>query len=126
MRGHLLIEKKVRELINAKVRKPEALSDARLSFNQVLCIAEALFWKKGSDWLWESIRKLNNIRNSFSHQLTPKKYDDNIKEFFDIFKNDQFVLFVEAEKFSNRTRMVIVLNIIYGHLDKYIKKAAKN
>ncbi len=126
LRGHLLIEEKLRELITVKVKKPEALSDARLSFNQILCIAVSFYWKKNSDWLWGSIRKLNNIRNNLSHQLTLKKYEDNIKSFLDIFKNDEFVLFIEAEKFGNRTRMVIAMSIIYQHLDKFIKEPTKS
>jgi hypothetical protein len=84
MRGHLLIEKKLRELVDAKLKKTEALNEARLSFIQILCVTEALYWKKESDLLWQLIRKLNNIRNSFSHQLKPKKYDDLIKEFLDM------------------------------------------
>lgn len=84
MRGHLLLEKKIRELVDAKLKKPEALKDARLSFSQIVCVAEALCWKQKSDLLWQLIKKLNNIRNSFSHQLAPKKYDELVKEFLDM------------------------------------------
>lgn len=121
LRGHLLIEEKLRELINSKVTKPEAFSDARFSFNQLLCIAEAFYWQKNSDWLWETIRKLNNIRNSFSHQLTPKKYEDNIKGFLGNFKDDEFVKEL-GKGLGDETRMILAMSVIYRHLDKYIKK----
>ena len=51
LRGHLLIEKKLRELIDLKVERPDALSEAKLSFHQILCITEALYWENDSDRL---------------------------------------------------------------------------
>jgi hypothetical protein len=51
MRGHLLIEKKMRELVDAKLKKPEALNEARLSFIHILCVTEALYWKQESNLL---------------------------------------------------------------------------
>jgi hypothetical protein len=77
LRGHLLIEEQLRELINLKIRKPDALIEARLTFNQILCIAKALYWQRNSEWLWEGIMMLNNARNSLSHKLTREKYDKN-------------------------------------------------
>jgi hypothetical protein len=111
LRGHLLIEKKLRELMYLKVEKPDTLAEARLSFNQILCITEALYWEKESEWLWESIRKLNNIRNSFSHQLTPKKYANAITEFLSIYKPDEF---------GQGARIMLVMYAIYRKLNEYV------
>jgi len=58
LKGHLLIEKQLRELIQLESKKPKALADARLSFHQVLCLAESYYWYKGSEWLWSGIKKL--------------------------------------------------------------------
>jgi hypothetical protein len=110
MRGHLLIEKKLRELIDARVIKPDALSDARLNFNQVLCIAEALYWKEESHWLWKQIRKLNNIRNSFSHQLEPKKYDEAIRDFAEMCVENPCGL-------STKSTLVLAMYSIYKNLN---------
>jgi hypothetical protein len=114
MRGHLLIEKKLRELIDTKVAKPEALSDARLSFNQILCIAEALYWEEESNWLWQQIRKLNNIRNGFSHQLEPKKYDKDIKDFIEMCVEDPHEL-------SAKSSLVVAMYSIYKNLNELRK-----
>lgn len=109
MRGHLLIEKKLRELLNDKVVKPDALSDARLTFTQVLCIVEALYWKENSDWLWQQIRKLNNIRNSLSHQLDPKKYDEAIKEYFEMCVKS-------PNEFGKKFTIILAMYNIYKNL----------
>jgi hypothetical protein len=91
--------------------KPDALSDARLSFSQVLCIAEALCWEKESDWLWKQIRKLNNIRNSFSHQLKPQKYDEAIKDFVEMCVEDPHEL-------STKSSLVLAMYAIYNNLNE--------
>jgi hypothetical protein len=119
LRGHLLIEKKLRELIDLKVERPDALSEAKLSFHQILCITEALYWENDSDRLWQSIRKLNNIRNSFSHQLEPKKYDDIINEFLDICGAKK------PYEFSTKSTLVLAMNSIYCNLDKYVSTFIK-
>lgn len=110
IRGHLLIEKKLRELVDVKLEKPEVLNEARLSFSQILCIAEALYWKKDTDLIWQVTKKLNNIRNSFSHQLEPKKYDVLIKEFLDMCG------YKKPYEFSTKLTVVIAMHNIYRFL----------
>lgn len=124
LRGHLLIEKTLRELINSKVKKPDALSEARLTFNQILYITEAFCWEKNSDWLWESIRKLNNIRNSFSHQLTPKKYNENIDEFLSVCEDNNPDKF--GKNLSTMSRLVLAMHFIYHNLNEYIKDSTNS
>lgn len=114
MRGHLLIEQKLRELIDLKVKRPDALSDARLTFNQIVCIAESFYWEKYSDWLWQGIRKLNNIRNSFSHQLEQKNYEKIVKEFIGICRDNNTEL-------SGRSRIILAMCSVYTRLDAYIQ-----
>jgi hypothetical protein len=124
LRGHLLIEKKLRDLINLKVKKSGALSEARLTFNQILYITEAFHWEKNSDWLWESIKKLNNIRNSFSHQLTPKKYNEYINEFLSICEDNNPDKF--GKELSVESRLVLAMHFIYHNLDGYIEDPANS
>ena len=46
LKGHLLIEEQIKLIINERVRKHESLSDARLTFHQLICIAEAFSGKQ--------------------------------------------------------------------------------
>ena len=45
LKGHLLIEEQIKPIISERVKKPEALSDARLTYYQYICIAEAFLPK---------------------------------------------------------------------------------
>lgn len=114
LRVHLLVEEQLRELINLKIRKPDALIEARLTFNQALCITKALYWKKGSEWLWDGIMMLNNARNSLSHKLTPEKYDKIIHDFLKLIESisqDEF-----AKSLSGTGRLLWALMFIYHNL----------
>ncbi|WP_331343886.1 hypothetical protein, partial [Cellvibrio sp. UBA7661] len=42
LKGHLLVEELLREYVNFQFPQPKALLDARLTFQQNLCLAKAL------------------------------------------------------------------------------------
>jgi hypothetical protein len=119
LRGHLLIEEQLCELVNLKTKKPDTLTEARLTFNQILCLAEALYWQKDSGWLWEGIRKLNNIRNSFSHKLNPKNYNDLINSFLSLVEGNNPDEFYKG--LSAQARVDIAMSFIYSNLYCYLK-----
>lgn len=79
LKGHLLIEEQIKQIIDERVKKPEALSDARLTCHQAICIAEAFCPKE--QYIWEPVKKLNRIRNELAHNAEPKGLDDQIDDF---------------------------------------------
>lgn len=82
LKGHLLIEQRVRAFVEARLLKPEALGQARLSSHQLICLAESLCLPNPEPaWLWEMVRKLNSLRNSLVHELTPVDIQDRINAF---------------------------------------------
>ena len=67
LRGHLLIEELLDDLIAAILIEPMAIRDARLTFFQKLCIARGILGHQ--DHMWKPIEILNNLRNTISHKL---------------------------------------------------------
>src|SRR5687767_1101352 len=60
LKGHLLIEQKIREFLSERMLSPAALNDARLSAHQVTCLGEALTLPNAEPTrLWGVLRKLN-------------------------------------------------------------------
>ena len=80
LKGHLLIEEQVRQIIDERMKKPEALKDARIECYQAICIAEA-FCPEEHEYIWNSVKKLNKIRNELAHQTEPVGLDDRIDDF---------------------------------------------
>ncbi len=79
LKGHLLIEELVIEIVNKKVCRSESL--VNFKFYQYLSVAKSLESNKKKYWIWESCEKLNSIRNKISHKLEPTDIDKTKSEF---------------------------------------------
>ena len=80
LKGHLLIEEQVRQIIDERVKKPDSLRDARLECYQAICIAES-FFSEEQEYIWNAFKKLNKIRNELAHKTEPVGVDDRIDDF---------------------------------------------
>ncbi|MGA9998093.1 MAG: hypothetical protein WBP93_21950 [Pyrinomonadaceae bacterium] len=81
LKGHLLIEQKIREFIRERMLTPTALDMARLNAHQAICLAEALTLPNEEPKnLWSVIRKVNSLRNQLAHKLEPQDIERRVKE----------------------------------------------
>ena len=86
LKGHLLVEELLEELIWLKCRAPEYLKRARLSFAQKAAMAHALTGTNHEtglvlpDSFWPMIEALNELRNDLAHRLEGEKRDERMKK----------------------------------------------
>jgi hypothetical protein len=80
LKGHLLIEENLRELIDMKLPSPQALEDARLTTHQVICLAEAFFGPQADRWFWDILHRLNKLRNDIAHKVQPRDIAERMRE----------------------------------------------
>ncbi len=88
LKAHLVIEQLLIQMMEVAATNPEPLKDInRLQFSTRLAIAHSLFRPvaRNSDGLWALVKKLGKIRNDIAHQLRPKKLDEEIEAFVDMF-----------------------------------------
>lgn len=78
LKGHLLIEEQLRLLVDERVAKPEALTQAQLECFQVICLAEAFCAAQTHPVLWDTLRKLNKLRNDIAHKIEPSGIHDRM------------------------------------------------
>lgn len=81
LKGHLLIEELIWQLICQKVDSPEALKGTRFNFEQQICLARALIRGKANSWEWEAASALNKIRNQLAHRLQPADLEAKLDSF---------------------------------------------
>jgi hypothetical protein len=82
LKGHLLVEQRVREFVENRLLTPKALSAARLTSHQWICLAEAnCLPNPDPAWLWATVRELNSLRNSLAHNLAPTGIQERIDQF---------------------------------------------
>jgi hypothetical protein len=75
LKGHLLVEELLREILEMQLPTPLALKGnkgASFDCHQVICLVEAITpQSQNVPWIWIAAKKLNNIRNDLAHQLSP-------------------------------------------------------
>ncbi len=85
LKGHLLVEELVRELVLAKLPHSEALegdSGASFTCHQMICLAQAIASASNAlPWIWRAAKKLNNIRNKLAHRLDYTVLETNVSAF---------------------------------------------
>lgn len=70
LKAHLLFEELLRDFLKKQLRHPEAIQGARLTFTQVLKLAQALATTlEPDDWRWKALIELNRLRNSMAHEF---------------------------------------------------------
>jgi len=69
LRGHLLIEELLDNIISLHLKKPSALKDARLTFFQKMRLVQGLLGYGKDDSTLKTIKALNKLRNQISHRL---------------------------------------------------------
>lgn len=82
LKGHLLIEEMLNDILYNSSALPKYIDEAKLSFYQKVMIARS-FDPKGdaSNELWRSLEVLNSLRNQLAHHLEPKDIEDRIDKF---------------------------------------------
>lgn len=80
LKAHLLFEEQIRLIVSERVKNPKAISDAKLSFNGICAVAKSFFHKDHDPKLWESINKINSIRNHIAHNLEPKELEKKLED----------------------------------------------
>lgn len=78
---HLLVEEQIRAFLDERLPNPEALAPARLTFNHVACLAEAISREDIHTNVWAAVRKLNQMRNDIAHKLVPVRVEEQLREF---------------------------------------------
>ena len=75
LKGHLLLEETLREILVLQLPHAHAISGekgASFTCHQVICLCEALTpVSDAMPWIWAASKKLNNLRNDLAHQLNP-------------------------------------------------------
>jgi hypothetical protein len=66
IKGHLLVEERLNDMIACVVDDEARLRDARLTFFQKLCLCQAIYGDAGC---WSVARRLNEVRNRLAHRL---------------------------------------------------------
>ncbi|WP_462249235.1 hypothetical protein [Ekhidna sp.] len=69
LKGHLLIEKLLNQIIEEFVFHPEILPETRLSFYQKIHLARSISYSEQDNTMWKLVTAFNTLRNEYAHNL---------------------------------------------------------
>jgi len=96
LKGHLLVEEQLQEIIEDALSGTSMLKDARLTFYQKLKLAQCIIGKKFSEKgnfenreydFGKAAKKLGELRNKLAHHIEVPKMDLLIDNFCGYFEN---------------------------------------
>ena len=84
LKGHLLVEELLEELIASHCKNPAAL-EGDIGFSVKLKFARALTGAEELSVVWAACQKLNSLRNALAHRLEHPEAQKRLTSFFAIF-----------------------------------------
>lgn len=88
LRGHLLIEEVLDDLVTAYAFHPQYVSDLRLTFYHKLNVARAFNARHVDEPIWKAIGALNTLRNDLAHRLTSAEREERVRRFLESVRED--------------------------------------
>jgi len=87
LKGHLLIEEALEDVIGNIVAHKEIFDKARMSFYGKATLAQSMCWGQHENEMWKLIFGLNSLRNELAHSLESKIFEKNLCKYLDYHKS---------------------------------------
>ena len=119
LKGHLLVEESLDQLIGSSCPAPKYLLDARLTFAVKMRIARALTDHLLYPGYWDLIRALNKIRNGLAHKLDNPALEAALRDFMRLRQKHMGVLEdvpIDDAQDIDRERLRSDISLLIGQL----------
>ncbi len=99
LKGHLLVEQELNDILDIELRYSRALYDVKITFYHRLAIVKSIYGTPLSGGFpYDEIKKLNTLRNRLVHSLEPKDLEKHVELFLRMFENPD-----SASEFAKQT-----------------------
>jgi hypothetical protein len=88
LKGHLLIEEKLYDIISNFVFHQDALEKAKLGFYQKLHLARSLSLDESKNSMWELVLAVNSLRNKIAHKLAIEEREKPLEHLKALYKKE--------------------------------------
>lgn len=78
LKGHLVIEEHLSDIISKFVHHSSEAENAKLSFHQKVFIARSMSLKENNNEVWDLILAINSLRNDLAHSLESNKRENKL------------------------------------------------
>lgn len=114
LRGHLLLEELLDEVLRTWLKDPSVLPDTRLTFHQKMKLSQGIISGGRNGFTWKPVDLLNQIRNRISHRLSPHDLELKIDEFLKcVYPEDYSEISSDIYSKSKAMRKAIIFHCSY-------------
>lgn len=124
LKGHLLIEQLLEQIIQTVVAHGAVLANHRFQFSQKVPLARSMAWSQRDNKLWDFIVALNTYRNDVAHSLGSEKSEARLKKVMEAHEatlTAEELNEVSGQSDADRLRHAIMLTM--GFLGKFLEDA---
>lgn len=118
LKGHLLVEQEMNDILDDNLTESKALLDARMTFSHRLAVIKSIYGSfNRSKFPYTQIKKLNALRNQLVHNIEPKDLEKNIVAFVQEIEDRESKVKFSKMKLENRLKRSIayLCGLIYGY-----------
>jgi hypothetical protein len=125
LKGHLVLEAQIDQILRQHFPSAEYYDDARLSFAQKLALIRARHWRLQDHDIWKLVQSLNKLRNTYSHKLDQGLLEQRLQ---DVLRMQLHISESPEEtsgilKGDDRTQLIFAFIHIQGFLGRYLDDA---
>jgi len=81
LKGHLLLEEDLQQIIDAWIPNSKLLRERRWSFGHRAALCKGICDKWAPEWLWNALEELNSVRNKLVHRSEPGELAGLLRDF---------------------------------------------
>lgn len=128
LKGHLIVEEELEQIINKFLPNAEAVNRAKFSFFSKASLAQAICWKRPNDEIWPLIFAINSLRNDLAHNLESDKrvikVEKVLQQHAEMSVNDpDYHDFIQL---SNEKQLILAFMHVLGFLQNFKKDVENN
>jgi len=124
LRGHLLLEERLNDILKASLYNQAVFDKMSLTFHSKLLFARAFTISQRADGMWELMGSINTLRNGIAHSLDPeqrqKKFDSMRQIYFRELEKPELI-----KEDENEPDHLLFLKA-YALCEGYIKRAQQD
>lgn len=112
LKGHLLLESLLDQIIEAISPNPQYIQELNLMFYKKVLLARAMSWDKHEIEMWELIIAINSLRNELAHHLEGSNLENKIQnvlqKFHDTRPQDEMLKDHANQQIEEKLKLMIV------------------
>jgi len=125
LKGHLLLEELLMQIVRTVVAHGNLLEDTRLTFAELASLARSMCWSKHNSDMWDLISSINVLRNDLAHKLESPKFEQKLKHVLEAhissIEDPEKRSEVEAMSVPDQLKFAVVYTM--GFLNSYLSDA---